>query len=67
MSEDELKEKIEFLKKDMTENSNVMAIGYVWRNDGSEDVDKLISEADELMYTDKRRLYQTSEFDRRKR
>jgi diguanylate cyclase (GGDEF)-like protein len=67
MTEQELLDRIEILKKDMTENSNVMAIGYVWREDSRENVDKLMAQADELMYADKRRLYQTSEFDRRRR
>jgi diguanylate cyclase (GGDEF)-like protein len=67
MTEAELSDRIEILSKDMREHSNVMAIGYVWRENSREDVDKLMAEADELMYTDKRRLYQTSEFDRRRR
>jgi diguanylate cyclase (GGDEF)-like protein len=67
LTETELVGHIETLTKDMRDNSNVLAIGYVWRKDSREDVDKLMAEADELMYKDKRRLYQTSEFDRRKR
>jgi diguanylate cyclase (GGDEF)-like protein len=67
MTEEKLKDRIEALKKDMREHSNVMAIGYVWRENSREDVDKLMAEADELMYMDKRALYQTKEFDRRKR
>jgi diguanylate cyclase (GGDEF)-like protein len=66
-TETELLDSVEYLKKDMRENANIMAIGFVWRENSRCDIDKLLAEADELMYKDKRSLYQTSEFDRRKR
>ena len=34
-----------------------MAMGLVWRPDSREDMDKLITQADNLMYEDKRAWY----------
>lgn len=34
-----------------------MALGAVWRSDGNEDMDRLMREADGLMYEDKRAWY----------
>jgi diguanylate cyclase (GGDEF)-like protein len=34
-----------------------LAVGFVWRPDSKENMDKLLIEADELMYDDKRKYY----------
>lgn len=57
ISKAELVERMETLKKDMKEKKALMAIGCVWRPDGSEDMDKLLAEADDRMYEDKRAYY----------
>ena len=61
-----LKKKVEELKKDMVENSVVMAVGVVWKKDGSEGIDSLLTESEKLMYEDKRAYYQTKGIDRRR-
>jgi hypothetical protein len=58
ISKDELIDKAQFLRRDSIVNSAMMAMGYVWRENSNEDIDKLMSEADELMYQDKRRYYE---------
>lgn len=57
ISEEELLRKAENLKKDMKEKKALMAIGIVWRADGSENMDQLLAEADNRMYEDKRAYY----------
>ncbi|MBO5056290.1 MAG: sensor domain-containing diguanylate cyclase [Lachnospiraceae bacterium] len=55
--EEELLARAEALKQDMQENSALMALGCVWRSESIEDMDKLLSEADNKMYENKRRYY----------
>lgn len=57
IDEDELNERVRSLRDDMSGNNMVMAIGAVWRRDGSENINTLISEADGLMYEDKKAYY----------
>lgn len=52
-----LLDRVELLKKDMREKAALMAIGCVWRPESGEDMDKLLAEADDLMYQDKREYY----------
>ncbi len=67
IEEEELLEKAERVRLEMCRRNANMAIGCVWREDGSEDMDKLITQADDLMYMDKRAWYlkkdRTNEFD----
>jgi diguanylate cyclase (GGDEF)-like protein len=53
ISKDELIEKIAQLKAELLERHIVMAIGYVWRPKSDGNFDKLLTEADRLMYSDK--------------
>jgi diguanylate cyclase (GGDEF)-like protein len=55
--EEELNERVKKLKKDMVENEAPMAIGLVWRAKYEENMNKLLAEADERMYEDKRKYY----------
>jgi diguanylate cyclase (GGDEF)-like protein len=57
ISEAELLEKAELLRKDMAAHSVLMAIGYKWYPDSREDMDQLLAEAEQLMYQDKREYY----------
>ena len=51
----------------MRENDAIMAIGVVWRQDGRENINMLLSEADGLMYDDKRAYYAAAGIERRRR
>lgn len=57
IAEEEMHRKIEILKKDMIEAEAAMALGYIWRPDGNDDMDNLITQADQKMYEDKRAWY----------
>lgn len=58
ISEKELQERIEVVKEDMQRSDALMALGFVWREDGKENPDNLIAEADDRMYEDKMHWYQ---------
>lgn len=60
-----LEEKTELLKKAMSGNAVNMAVGSAWSSNG-EDVNRLFSEAEKLMYEDKSRYYRASGLDRRR-
>lgn len=66
ITEEELKERVEILKKDMLGNSVNMAVGAVWQKSGKADIDILLSEAEKLMYQDKAAYYKYSGLERRK-
>jgi diguanylate cyclase (GGDEF)-like protein len=57
IAKEELEEKEDLLKQDMKEHSAMMAVGHVWREKSTENIDCLLSEADEKMYQDKRQYY----------
>lgn len=48
--------KVALLRKDMKDNKAIMSLGVVW-TETVDDIDKLIKEADELMYKEKREYY----------
>lgn len=67
--EEELGEKVEALKRNMSKNSVTMAVGAVWQKEGTEEgmeFDRLLSEAEKLMYEDKAAYYDKVGMDRRK-
>lgn len=66
IDEEVLEKKVESLKKDMQENAVIMAVGTVWRQDGKDGIDKLLTEAEMLMYQDKAAYYKRSGIDRRR-
>jgi diguanylate cyclase (GGDEF)-like protein len=66
ISEDELKTKIELLKIEINTHSIALAIGYAWEKEYNEDINRLISEAEALMYDDKRRYYAIHDTEQRK-
>ncbi len=63
--EEELKEKVEALKKDMQENSITMAVGAAWQKEGKKNIDRLLTESEKLMYEDKSAYYKAAGIDRR--
>lgn len=67
ITEGEFSSRIEHLKAEMKQRNANMAIGFIWNPDGREDIDKLITTADNLMYKDKREQYEKMGIDRRAR
>ncbi|MGN1415542.1 MAG: diguanylate cyclase domain-containing protein [Oscillospiraceae bacterium] len=61
-----LAEKTALLKEAMVRNSVNMAVGTAWKNDGGQCIEKLMSDAEKLMYEDKSRYYRASGLDRRR-
>ena len=59
IEEQELQERIGLLRQEMEECSAPMALGWVWHADNREQIDKLLTQADDKMYEDKRMLYAT--------
>lgn len=59
IEEQELSRRIELLKDEMTAHHAPMAFGCVWRADSREDLDRLLTLADDRMYENKRKLYET--------
>ena len=66
IGEDELKEKVQGVKREIEDHAVAMAIGSIWKKDGSENVEKLITESEKLMYQDKAAYYKKMGIDRRK-
>ncbi len=66
IEEERLNEKVEVLKKDIQENSIVMAIGAVWQKEGKKKIDRLLFESERLMYEDKSAYYKKAGIDRRR-
>lgn len=66
IEEEELKERIKALKKDIQKNSITLAVGAVWQKEGKKDFDRLLSESEKLMYIDKAAYYKTAGIDRRR-
>lgn len=66
ISEEELKEKVEALRKDIRENLITMAVGAVWQKEGKKNIDRLLLESEKLMYEDKSAYYKAAGIDRRR-
>lgn len=57
ISQEELQERVETVKADMRLSNALMALGYVWHEDGKVNMENLIAEADRRMYVDKMEWY----------
>lgn len=57
IGQEEFQERICLVKEEMEKRKVNMAIGNVWRTDSGEKIDRLITEADDLMYENKRAWY----------
>ena len=66
IDESALLEKVESLRDDVRKHSVVMAIGAVWEEDSTVDMDWLLVEAERRMYRDKAEYYKASGIDRRR-
>jgi diguanylate cyclase (GGDEF)-like protein len=67
ITEEELLEREQKLKENMEQHEVALAVGYAWRHDGRINIDKLLTEADQRMYADKRAYYEKMGIDRRTR
>ena len=65
IDETSLKEKEELLRKNMQDNSVILAVGTVWSGKGKKDIDTLISNAEKLMYEDKLQYYEKTGLEKR--
>lgn len=66
IDEDTLQKRLELLRKSSVENSVNLAIGAVWNNNLRNDWQKLIDEAETLMYKEKDNYYRQAGIDRRR-
>ena len=57
ITEKELNGKVDVLKQSMPKHEVLMAVGTVWCADSKNGIDRLLSEADRLMYEDKAAYY----------
>ena len=63
----DIKQKVAELKQIMPQHEVVMAVGAIWQENCKAGIDRLLSEADRLMYDDKAAYYSASrDLDRRK-
>jgi diguanylate cyclase (GGDEF)-like protein len=65
VTEEELCEKERQLKENMKHSEVAIAVGCAWRPNGRINFDKLLTEADQRMYADKRAYYERTGIDRR--
>jgi diguanylate cyclase (GGDEF)-like protein len=65
ITEDCLRERAARLRDESLKNSALMAVGCVWYPSCPENIDKLLTEADEEMYADKRNYYSNIKYERR--
>lgn len=66
IEQDELWQRIDRLKKDMQEQAVNLALGTVWQKDGRAGIDRMLTEAEKLMYQEKSAYYKRAGLDRRK-
>lgn len=66
IDEDTLQSRIKLLREKAAEKSVNIAIGSAWKEKYGNDLQKLMSEAEKLMYKEKSDYYRTSGIDRRK-
>ena len=58
-TEDDVKQLIERVRKNLSKTGYKCAIGYSFRPEGSESIDEMLKESDEKMYADKASFYQS--------
>ena len=66
ISRDELTHKASRLRQAALDHKVIMAVGAVWRETAEGNMDKLLSEAEKLMYEDKSAYYKQAGIDRRR-
>ncbi len=66
ISETELWKRVSVLKETMSDYAVVMAVGAVWKSDSKEGVNRIMAEAEALMYEDKAAYYAACGIERRR-
>lgn len=66
ITEQQLTERAEQLRREVSDRGMAMAVGVVWR-DSTDDMQSLVNEAERLMYIEKAEYYRIMGIDRRKR
>lgn len=61
-----LQKRIAFLRESAAENSVVLAIGAVWEGNFQNNLQKIMDEAERLMYQEKSEYYRMTGIDRRR-
>ena len=64
--QEDFNNKVGLLKDAMRKNNVEIAIGNVWRENSDNNMEKIISDAEALMYKDKAEYYKIAGHDRRK-
>lgn len=64
-TEEELKELIERIKKNISETKYAISIGYSYAPVGEKDIEKMVKDSDEMMYQDKADYYIRNKIERR--
>ncbi len=61
-----LEERVERMRADMKENSVEIAVGVVWKPDGTANIDVLLKESEQRMYDEKTAYYEATGLSRRR-
>lgn len=67
IEQDVLEERIRLLKKLMEENTVNMAVGMIWQDEATTELDILLQESEKRMYADKAEYYRKNGIERRRR
>ena len=67
IGQDVLEERIRLLKKLMEENAVNMAVGVIWQDEATTELDMLLQESEKRMYADKAEYYRKNGIERRRR
>jgi len=67
IEQDVLEERIRLLKKLMEENTVNMAVGMIWQDEATTELDILLQETEKRMYADKAEYYRKNGIERRRR
>ena len=67
IEQDVLEERIRLLKKLMEENAVNMAVGVIWQDEATTELDMLLQESEKRMYADKAEYYRKNGIERRRR
>lgn len=66
VEQDVLDERIRLLKKLMEENTVNMAVGMIWQDEATTELDILLRESEKRMYADKAEYYRKNGIERRR-
>ena len=66
IEQDVLEERIRLLRKLMEENTVNMAVGMIWQDEATTELDILLRESEKRMYADKAEYYRKNGIERRR-